>query len=143
MPREFNTAGPCISSDHYMIPAERRLLPVRHLIDNKKYFVIHAPRQTGKTTLLKALAKDLNDKSHYMAVVFSFESFTNPDPVVSMPQIITSLEQRIKQQVASKAIPPSTDNYQQNPHIDFMSYLARWAKDSAQPIVLFLDRGSR
>jgi predicted AAA+ superfamily ATPase len=43
------------------------------LIDSKQYFLIHAPRQTGKTTFLYALAHRLNKEGNYVAVVCSLE----------------------------------------------------------------------
>ena len=55
--RFFNTAGPCDPAKHYMLPPERRLPGVRGLIDQEQYFVLHAPRQTGKTTSVRALAQ--------------------------------------------------------------------------------------
>ena len=58
MPRVFNTAGPCLAEKHYMIAAGRRLSQIRELIDGEHYFVIHAPRQTGKTTLLRNLSRE-------------------------------------------------------------------------------------
>ena len=51
----FNTAGPCIPGRHYMLPALDRLPEVRRLVEDEDYFVVHAPRQTGKTTALNAL----------------------------------------------------------------------------------------
>ena len=55
--RFFNTAGPVNSAIHYCLPPLERLdLPdVLLLIAQQKYFVLHAPRQTGKTTCLLAL----------------------------------------------------------------------------------------
>ncbi|MCY4355924.1 MAG: ATP-binding protein, partial [Gammaproteobacteria bacterium] len=52
--RFFNTAGPIVSADHYCIPPLQRLDldDLLNLIRQKKYFVLHAPRQTGKTSLL-------------------------------------------------------------------------------------------
>ena len=63
MAREFNTAGPCIEGDHYMLDPLARIDvdEVVRLIDGKRYFVLHAPRQTGKTTCLLALMKRLNE----------------------------------------------------------------------------------
>jgi len=46
--RFFNTAGPCKADLHYMLPPLGRLPEVYDLIDRQGYFVIHAPRQTGK-----------------------------------------------------------------------------------------------
>ncbi|MFW5700345.1 MAG: hypothetical protein ACOCWM_01540, partial [Cyclobacteriaceae bacterium] len=60
MKKLFNIAGPCIPEKHYVIPALQRNQEIKSLIDNEQYFVIHAPRQTGKTTLLKSLVKQLN-----------------------------------------------------------------------------------
>ncbi len=60
MRRHFNIAGPCIAGDHYMLPPEDRLRDLRPLIAKKAYFVIHAPRQTGKTTFIQWLAQRLS-----------------------------------------------------------------------------------
>ena len=64
----FNTAGPCIPDEHYMLPALDRLPEIRHLIARRQYFVIHAPRQTGKTTphlvLMAFLQRVTNGKGH-------------------------------------------------------------------------------
>ena len=56
--RYFNTAGPCIKAKHYRIEPSIRLKGVEKLIDMKQYFVIHAARQSGKTTYLR----DLEDR---------------------------------------------------------------------------------
>ena len=60
--RTFNTAGPVVAADHYCIPPLERieLDTVLGLIRDKKYFVLHAPRQTGKTSALLALRDLLN-----------------------------------------------------------------------------------
>ncbi|MBI4607312.1 MAG: ATP-binding protein, partial [Planctomycetes bacterium] len=57
MSRFFNTEGPTYPAKHYCLPPLTRInLPtIRDLIDKEKYFVLHAPRQTGKTTCLLAL----------------------------------------------------------------------------------------
>jgi hypothetical protein len=55
----FNIAGHCEPDWHYMLPPEPRLPEARRLIDAGQYFVVHAPRQTGKTTTLVALAQAL------------------------------------------------------------------------------------
>ncbi|MGB0679607.1 MAG: hypothetical protein ACPGUV_08100, partial [Polyangiales bacterium] len=58
--KSFNTAGPCLADRHYMLPASQRLTQLGDLIAEGAYFVIHAPRQTGKTTLLRHFAQQLN-----------------------------------------------------------------------------------
>ncbi len=58
----FNTEGPVVADDHYHIPPLERidLDDVLGLVRDKKYFVLHAPRQTGKTSALLALRDLLN-----------------------------------------------------------------------------------
>ena len=57
--RFFNTTGPCRPDEHYMLPASQRLPEVRRLVSEQRYFVVHAARQTGKTTAMRALADEL------------------------------------------------------------------------------------
>ncbi|MCK4763201.1 MAG: ATP-binding protein, partial [Candidatus Aminicenantes bacterium] len=73
MRKFFNTAGLCFPGDHYMVDPVKRLTDVEKLIDDKLYFTLHAPRQTGKTTYLHALARKLNSEKKHTALVVSFE----------------------------------------------------------------------
>jgi hypothetical protein len=60
--RFFNTTGPCNPDDHYMLPPEERLIGAqlhRYIRDNL-YWVLHAPRQTGKTTFLQSWMREIN-----------------------------------------------------------------------------------
>ncbi|MDR2345404.1 MAG: hypothetical protein LBE18_04990, partial [Planctomycetaceae bacterium] len=86
--KEFNTEGPCNNEEHYMIEASTRLQGVEQLIDSKKYFVIHASRQSGKTTYLKDLAKRLNAEGKYYALWHSLEQVQNIiEPSICIPEI--------------------------------------------------------
>ena len=67
MPRMFNIAGPCIPGEHYLVPTLARLPQLDGLIAAKQFFVIHAARQSGKTTLLNALEQELNAKHAVVA----------------------------------------------------------------------------
>ena len=60
--RFFNTEGPVRPDDHYAIaPLDRADVDeFLGLIRAKRYFVLHAPRQTGKTSALIALRNLLN-----------------------------------------------------------------------------------
>jgi predicted AAA+ superfamily ATPase len=71
--KTFNTSGLCFPEDHYMVNPLKRMQEVEQLIDQKLYFTLHAPRQTGKTTYLHALARKLNTEGKYIALVVSFE----------------------------------------------------------------------
>ncbi|MDR1040711.1 MAG: ATP-binding protein, partial [Deltaproteobacteria bacterium] len=69
--RRFNTSGVCNPLKHYMIPAVSRITGVSDMIENEFYFVIHAPRQSGKTTCLRALTEMINSEGKYYALTCS------------------------------------------------------------------------
>src|SRR5215475_676105 len=73
MGRRFNTTGPCLPKYHYMVPPLERLPEAPALVARMGYFVVHAPRQTGKTTTLRALAEELTTAGEYAALRFSCE----------------------------------------------------------------------
>ncbi|CAK0738245.1 AAA family ATPase [Gammaproteobacteria bacterium] len=74
--RYFNTAGPSVAGQHYMIdPLARLDFPeVLALIEQQRYFVLHAPRQTGKTTCLLAFMAHLNQEGRYRALYANIEA---------------------------------------------------------------------
>ena len=47
---------------------------IESLIADKRYFVLHAPRQTGKTTCLLALMHHLNARPTYRALYVNIEA---------------------------------------------------------------------
>jgi|GEM_PF-4556806 len=73
--RFFNTEGPVDRTRHYCLPPLQRLDldEVLLLIEQQKYFLLHALRQTGKTSCLLALADHLNREGRYRAVYANFE----------------------------------------------------------------------
>ncbi len=79
MPRFFNTSGPCDPAKHYMLAAEERLPEVRRLIEMERHFVLHAPRQTGKTTSVRSLAGSLTAEARHTAVHASCAAATTID----------------------------------------------------------------
>lgn len=71
----FNTAGPVNRPNHYKIDPLKRwnLNEILTLIEQEKYFILHAPRQTGKTSSLLALQEKLNSENDYICVYANFE----------------------------------------------------------------------
>jgi hypothetical protein len=72
----FNTAGPNQPDIHYTLsPLSRWNLPENlGLIEARKYFVLHTPRQTGKTTGLITLRDYLNKEGNYNAIYVNIEA---------------------------------------------------------------------
>lgn len=73
--RTFNTAGPVEPTSHYCIPPLERLdlEDVLALIHERTYFVMYAPRQSGKTSTLLALRDLLNSTEAFRCVYATFE----------------------------------------------------------------------
>ena len=73
--RKFNTEGPVVAADHYCIPPLERVDrdAVLALVEDKRYFVLHAPRQTGKTSVLLALRDLLNRGGRVRCVYVNVE----------------------------------------------------------------------
>lgn len=92
MARYFNIGGPCNAADNYMLPAAERLPEVLSLIHKKQYFVIHAPRQCGKTTTFLSLANDLNAEGDFAALYCTVETVQEyPDPDRGLPFIANAI----------------------------------------------------
>jgi hypothetical protein len=145
MPRFFTTEGPVNCADHYCLPPLTRfdLEEVLALIAQKKYFLLHAPRQTGKTTCLLALAEYLNRQGDYIAVYANLETAQALRENVerAMAVIVTDIAHwaRFAQpggEVAAlaRAVLATTPA-----ESALTVFLARWCETAPKPIVLFLD----
>ena len=76
-----------------MIEASARLQGVEQLIDMGQYFVIHAARQSGKTTYLKDLTQRLNEQGKYYTLYCSLEGLQGiDDPEIGIPQIVKTIK---------------------------------------------------
>ncbi|MBK8802600.1 MAG: AAA-like domain-containing protein [Fibrobacteres bacterium] len=73
--KSFNTTGPCRPEMHYMLAPEARLpsRDLQRLIDEELYWVLHAPRQTGKTSFLMSWMRSLNASEQVVACYVSVE----------------------------------------------------------------------
>ncbi len=97
MKKFFNVAGPCQSEEHYMLPSDKRCEGITPLIDQKQYFVIHAARQSGKTTLLLDLIRKLNVAGKYHSLYCSLESVEGiTAPKDGVPAIVHVIRNAIK-----------------------------------------------
>ena len=145
MEKFFNTAGPNQSDIHYEVDPLSRfdLDDVMMLIHQRKYFVLHAPRQTGKTTCMLALRDYLNRQGDYVAVYANVEggqaSRNNmPSVVAGTCDVIArecsyiigeewpvELSREVRKNVDSNAI--------------LSTFLARLSSSLHKPFVLILD----
>ena len=143
--RFFNTAGPVNAEDHYTIPPLERLDldAVLMLIQQKKYFVLHAPRQTGKTSALLALMEELNGSGSYRCVYVNVETgqSAREDVGAAMRAIIGQMaseaEYVLNDPTPGKMWLDTLDSF--GPHAALQQFLSRWAAAAAKPLVLLID----
>ncbi|NJN20165.1 MAG: ATP-binding protein [Leptolyngbya sp. RL_3_1] len=139
MPKWFNTAGPCKADLHYRLSPLARLPQLDRLIAQQGYFVIHAPRQTGKTTAMLALAQQLTTSGQYTAIMVSAEVGA------AFPQNLDGAEQAILQswrnfaenRLSIDLQPPPWPAVPPGQRIQ--SALQLWAKASPRPLVILID----
>ena len=145
--RTFNTAGPVVAADHYCIPPLERidLAAVLGLIRGKKYFVLHAPRQTGKTSALLALRDLLNGGEHggFRCV------YANVEPGQAMRENVAEGMRTVLAELALQASVTLGDETLENlwpgvlervgPGAALRQALLRWSMADRRPLVLLID----
>jgi hypothetical protein len=139
MPRHFNTAGPCQADIHYMLPATARLPNLEQLIEQRNYFVIHAPRQTGKTTAMLALAKQLIATEKYVAVMVSAEvgqPFSHDIGQAELA-ILASWRRATRVRLPVEFHPPVWPTVESGGRIQ--TALQEWAIAAPLPLVVLID----
>lgn len=142
-PRYFNTAGPCQPDRHYMLPTGRRLPALRRLIEEERYFVVHAARQTGKTTAMRALAEELRAEGT-VALHVSLEASRRTPRVEDVePRWINALADEAQWMLPPDAQIPEAalaKALAQKPGTALASLLGDWSlAQHPRPLVLMLD----
>ena len=146
MEKFFNIAGPCIPDEHYMLPALDRLPGIRRLVARRQYFVIHAPRQTGKTTAIQALVREINAKGDMVALYCTLETLQNAtDLDDTMPKMRRLLLR------SAAAVPSLSDSFGDERGYDVGEQGAGWTVSAVtdtltmlcrrvgKPLVVFFD----
>ena len=139
MPKWFNTAGPCQPDIHYMLPPTERLPELIPLIAQRNYFVIHAPRQVGKTTAMLALAQELTASGHYAAVMVSVEVGSPfPDqPDIAEDAILSAWRDAIDFWLPQELQPLSWPEVSHGQRMG--AFLKAWSQSLPRPLVFFID----
>jgi hypothetical protein len=138
--RFFNTAGPCDPRFHYMLPAAERLPEAPGIVDMGGYFVVHAPRQTGKTTTLVALARALTAQGRYAALHFSCEvgEAAGDDYNAAQRGVLNSIRRWARLDLPAALQPP--DPWPGSDETNLLAEaLGAWARACPRPLVLFFD----
>ncbi len=141
----FNTAGPVRQEYHYTLDLLGRinLEEVLMLIEQQKYFILHAPRQTGKTSALLALQKYLNNEGKYYCVYVNVEDAQAARENIS--EAIQSIVYRINESsknviLDNKLLPDWKKILSEVVSISALySYLKTFCQNIEKPLILLID----
>ena len=135
--RFFNTTGPCNPDRHYMLSPEERLVGgqlSRYIVD-ELYWVLHAPRQTGKTTFLQSWMREINSGGKHVACYVTVERCQGvEDPAIAIPAICDAIKEAAEEY--GLPIPRKSGN-----HLSMLSsILKNWSKKMMpKPLIILFD----
>ncbi|MDY0186286.1 MAG: AAA-like domain-containing protein, partial [Desulfuromonadaceae bacterium] len=141
----FNNAGPIKPELHYNLDPLNRLdwIEIQQLIREQRYFVLHAPRQTGKTSTLLAIMKELNASGNYACAYANIEGAqaARGDETQGIPAACDAIVAAVRRYLNNSAL---SDWYylqktKTNAQHLLTDVLEQWAKTADKPTVLLLD----
>lgn len=142
-PKIFNTAGVCVPSEHYMLPVLPRIPDFDDMIKGKFYFILHAPRQSGKTTCLQALTAKINSDGLYYALNCSLASLRGiQDKKEAIDTIADIINKSLKRSsvLALKSLAYPDDAIPQSgPAIKINNFLNYLCVNLDKELVVFFD----
>ncbi len=111
MQRTFNTTGPCTEAWHFTLPPEARLPDLVPWVDRQLYFVLHAARQTGKTTAMRAFAARLRERG-FVAVWATLEASQGITAIAEAEPIwLLAIDREARFQLPADLRPPAALDY--------------------------------
>jgi len=132
--RTFETRGPVDPERNYVVPRKKEIADLVQRMEDGRYIVIFAPRQTGKTTFFRwALDALTNEDETYFPIQLDFETYRN----VSIERFYASLQRDIREEIViesqrrGEALSPEfqrfLENYPIRTHDSFQSFLKELA----------------
>ena len=144
--RFFSTAGPVRPDRHYAIPPLDRveLCDLLSLIRDEQYFVLHAPRQTGKTSALITLRDHLNSGAagNFRCVNVNVEpgQVARDDVAEGIRTVMGSIAEcaaEVGDDYPDRVWPDVLDRM--GPQLALRGLLSRWCMENPVPLVLLVD----
>jgi hypothetical protein len=144
MEKFFNTAGPVRKENNYMIDPLKRINrdEILSLIDNWRYFVLHAPRQTGKTSSLLALQEYINKEGKYKCLYVNVEPAQAARNKVDegIKAIIVELGACASYYLKEEFFFDHLNTFTSlGGYTALKTALSRWCRESKKPVVLLID----
>ncbi len=138
----FNIAGPVVPGYHYLLPLRLDYEKIHQLIDLRFYFILNAPRQTGKTSAIFQVIERLKSENEFTPLYVNVENAqaargnvkAGIDTILELIKL-GILDAYGPQDPALKLFEKITDN----PFNALYEFLREWSKVVSKPIILFID----
>jgi type II secretory pathway predicted ATPase ExeA len=123
-----------------MLPPERRLGRILELIEDRRYFTLHAGWQTGKTTSARWLVQHLNAGERFHAVWVDIQNAREaPDPATAFEAVLYDLDVSIQRDLPELGLPASEARDSEPTRSFLLRYLRDLAARSSRPLVVLFD----
>jgi hypothetical protein len=139
MAKYFNTTGPCFPRLHYMLPPKDRLIgaSLDRYIRDELYWVLHAPRQTGKTTFLQSWMHEINAGTEAVACYVTLETCQE---VTETERAMPVMVDAVRQWAEHFNLPVPERPQDVAPEASLSAVLHRWAELTApRKLIVFFD----
>ena len=149
--RRFGTQGRVYPGRHYIVSRTEEIADIITRIEEGRYIVLFAPRQTGKTTFFRlALDALIATSSLYFPIQLNFEAYKNLSPTDFYQTLYKRVCKEIAQvfqkrgHVPSDALTRFLDSTKLTNHILMMEFFEEFAsflesQYSEQKVVLIID----
>ena len=143
--RKFNIAGPVVPERNYCIPPLSRvnLDEILGYLEDMEYIVLHAPRQSGKTSTLEALADRLIAAGRYRCVYANVQGgeLQGEDPGKAIRHVLEQIAGGAEESLQDGSLYDLMDSViaRVSPSSALRLFLKRWAAADPRPLVLLVD----
>ena len=149
--RRFWTQGPVNAQEHYVVSRSNEIADFIKRVEEGRYVVLFAPRQTGKTTFFRdALAALTEQTTDYFPIQLNFDVYKNLDLATFYGHLYEQMLEEIEAvfqrrgDVPSKALHQFLQDTTLTNHLSMMSFFKRFgrfldADHDGQQVVIVID----
>ncbi|MCY4401001.1 MAG: AAA-like domain-containing protein [Candidatus Poribacteria bacterium] len=156
--RRFGTQGPVNPQEHYVVSRTAEIADYIRRVEEGKYIVLFAPRQTGKTTFFQAALETLIEpnqtesfsKLTYFPIQLNFDIYKNLDLTTFYGHLYEQIHEKIETVFQKRGDVPSEDfrrfleNTTLTDHLSMLSFYKQFAnyldtEFDGQQFVLVID----
>jgi hypothetical protein len=135
----FTTGGPADPLRHYVVPAVERVPYIRQLVEDGLFFALRGPRQSGKTTLIQELVREINDCDRFHALYISLGEARILRKLASVSSFFVEALNEALKASPNSILSGATARLDPNPIKAVRGALVALCSSLDKPLALFID----